>query len=144
MGEFMDDRLAQFIDRLRCGSEVNPETVAEVLSSVRFPVDPSFTEFIKHCNGAEGFLSPDQFILFWKTEDLLQLNPYSVKIEQSHGLFFFGSDGSDFGFAFDQTNGKVVGIDLIDLGQVEPKTLANSFTDFIGNLRHNPPEATNL
>ena len=105
-----------------------------LLKKIDFLIDKDYLDFIKEHNGAEGFLSDDNFILFWNVEDLIALNPYYKHDPESNNYFFFGSDGSSLGYAFDKINNNVVAIDFYEFGTTKPKRMADSFKLFIDRL----------
>jgi len=101
---------------------------------IDFQIDKDYLGFIKKHNGAEGFLSRDNYLLLWNVEDLTALNPYYKDDPECKNYFFFGSDGSNLGYAFDKSNSDVIAIDFLEIGTTEPKFIATSFKLFINKL----------
>lgn len=120
--------------KLRCNNAPQRADVEVFMNSLDFNVDPDLIEFITQCDGAEGFVSDDSFVQIWRLEDVLSLNPYYEDIEECKDLFFFGSDGSNLGFAVDKHSGNFVAIDFLDIGMKPPQTLGSSFRDFLHSL----------
>ena len=120
--------------RLHCNQAPESAKVKEFLTLLDFKVDSEFVEFVTHCDGAEGFVSDDNFVQIWSLEDILALNPYYKEIAVCNNLLFFGSDGSNLGFAVDKLTGEFVPADFIDIGTVTPKRIGISFREFLNKL----------
>lgn len=75
--------------------------VVEGLSSrlgVTLPND--YLAFLRQHNGGEGFMG-DNYIVFWKAEELADFNrDYEVE-KYAPGIFLFGSNGGGEGYGFD-------------------------------------------
>ncbi len=130
----MKQIIEKIIQRLKCNTPIDDAKRKEALNHLDFGQDPDFIEFILHCDGAEGFVTPDKFILFWSITDLVNLNPYYPGSEECRDLFFFGSDGANFGYAIDKQDNAVVGVDFMEIGESKPLQLGDSFADFLTNL----------
>ncbi len=107
---------------------------SKLLESINFKIDIDFLEFIKKYNGAEGILGENNFILFWKIEQLIALNPYYKGVKECDGLLFFASNGSNLGYAFEKKSGWIVGIDFLDISFTQPEIMAQSFDLFLNKL----------
>jgi hypothetical protein len=60
----------------------------------------SYIDFLKEHNGGEGFIG-DNYIIFWKAEELVDFNrEYEVKT-YAPGIFLFASSGGGEGYGFD-------------------------------------------
>jgi hypothetical protein len=64
----------------------------------------------------------------------LSLNPYYEGVEECDNIFFFGSDGSNYGFGFLRNSGEVVGIDFLVISHKKPVPIAVSFELFLMQL----------
>ena len=90
-----------------------------LLQKINFNIDKGFIEFIKNHNGAEGNISENSYLILWNIEQLISLNPYYEDNKECEELFFFGTDGSNLGYAFDKKSGEVVSIDFLDISQMK-------------------------
>src|SRR2546427_11050889 len=100
--------IEHIVKLLRCNTPMDDARRKDALVHLDFANDPDFIDLVLHCDGAEGFVTPDKFILFWSITDLVNLNPYYPDIEASRDLFFFGSDGANYGYAFDKQDNAIV------------------------------------
>ncbi|UKB85368.1 hypothetical protein LF887_07010 [Chryseobacterium sp. MEBOG06] len=105
-----------------------------------FNIDKDYLDFISKYNGAEGAVNADAYLSFWDIENILSCNPYYEDVEECLNLFFFGTDGSNYGYAFDKNTGKIIGIDFLDIGNTSPNIFGNSFTDFLISFSNNEHE----
>lgn len=66
--------------------------------SVKLP--KTYIEFLEKYNGGEGFIE-DNYIFFWKAEELTEFNlEYEVET-YAQGIFLFASNGGGEGYGFD-------------------------------------------
>ena len=124
----------EYLDKLKKNDVPDKDSFHALLKKDDFGIDIDYLEFIKKHNGAEGFLSNDNYILLWNVQDLIALNPYYKDEPKCTNYFFFGSDGSNLGFAFDKKNKNIIAIDFIEIGITEPEFIATSFKLFINKL----------
>ncbi len=110
---------------------------SNLLAKIDFNIDRDYLDFIKMCNGAEGFIGKNNYVLLWKAEQLIELNPYYEDNKETEELFFFGTDGSNLGYAFDKKSKKIISIDFLDISQVQPNVIADSFEAFLDKLSGN-------
>lgn len=60
----------------------------------------SYIDFLKEHDGGEGFIG-DNYIIFWKAEELVDFNrEYEVET-YAPGIFLFASSGGGEGYGFD-------------------------------------------
>ncbi|UCA61687.1 SMI1/KNR4 family protein [Chryseobacterium rhizoplanae] len=115
--------------------EVPSQSLYEkLLKKIDFNIDKEYLDFISKYNGAEGRIGSEQYLSLWDIENILSCNPYYEDVEECLNLFFIGTDGSNYGYAFEKTTGNVVGIDFLDRGNVLPEAVGNSFKDFLISL----------
>ncbi len=108
-----------------------------LINKIDFKIDEDFVLFMREFNGAEGFLNNDSFILIWNIDDIIALNPYFLDVKACVSLFFFGSDGSNLGYAFDKKNGTVVAIDFLEIMEKEPEIVGENFESFLLKFANN-------
>lgn len=124
----------EFLENLNKKNAPNEEAFNALLKKIDFLTDKDYIDFIKKHNGAGGFLSSESYILLWNIEDLIALNPYYKDEPQCMNYFFFGSDGSELGYAFDKQNNGIVSIDFLEIGNIKPEYIASSFISFVNKL----------
>lgn len=113
-------------------NEIPSQSLYEkLLNKIDFNIDKEYLDFISKYNGAEGEMGTEKYISLWNIENILSLNPYYEDVEECLNLFFFGTDGSNYGYAFDKITGKVVGIDFLNIGNSDPNIITNSFKNFL-------------
>lgn len=127
----MDERTKQIIESLDKNIRLQLDEYDFFIKSLDFDIDQDFTEFCKLYDGAQGFLSSSNYLQLWNIDDIITLNPYYVDIEECNNLYFFGSNGSNLGFAFNKENDEIVSIDFLEISLVKPKFLSNNFYSFL-------------
>jgi hypothetical protein len=130
----MKQIIIKLIETLDKNSQSSDEIYFELLAKINFQIDIDFLEFIKKHNGAEGYIGGDNFLLFWTIEQLIALNPYYEEVEECKKLFFFGTDGSNLGYAFEKETGKIISIDFLDISTVNPDFISDSFELFLEKI----------
>lgn len=103
----------------------------QLLDKIDFNIDEDYLDFIFKYNGAEGDIGSEAYLSLWDIENVLVCNPYYEDVEECKDLFFFGTEGSNYGYAFEKINGGVIGIDFLDIGNIPPNKIANTFKDFL-------------
>lgn len=101
------------------------------IETIDFDIDGEYLKFVSKYNGAEGSIGKDGYLSLWDIENVIACNPYYDDVEDCLNLFFIGTDGSNYGYAFEKNSGKIVGIDFLDIGEIEPLSIANSFIDLL-------------
>ena len=122
------------IRRLRCNGTPSEREVELFRKKIDFDLDSRFLELMTLCNGGEGFVTDQFFLQLWTMQQILELNPYYEDVEICRNLCFFGTDGSNLGFAFNKQTGQVVSIDFLELGRIDPRIEAASFAEFLTNI----------
>lgn len=130
----MKKSIEKIIERLDRNVATDEVFYFALLKKINFSIDKEFLEFIKSYNGAEGFLGENNYIAFWNVEQLISLNPYYEDNKECEELFFFATDGSNIGYAFDKKNGYIIAIDFLDISRVKPDIVADTFEAFLDNL----------
>lgn len=130
----MKSSLQKLLQNLDKNDAPDPAAYSALLAKIDFRIDEDFLEFIKTYDGAEGEMGRN-YLMLWNIEDILALNPYYEDIPECEKLFFFGSDGSSYGYAFEKDGGKIVGIDFLDIGEKEADFHAESFIEFLRKVK---------
>ncbi|HLK30773.1 MAG TPA: SMI1/KNR4 family protein [Puia sp.] len=123
-----------FLGRINKNSPPSETVFSALLEKIDFTIDKTFLHFMKNYNGASGCIDGGKCFNIWQIEDILKLNPYYDFIEQSKSLFFFGSNGSSFGYAFNKLDSSIIGIEYLDIGTIDPEIIASSFDAFLSYL----------
>jgi hypothetical protein len=127
----MEEELIALISVLNKNESPSSAVFLAFLESLDFTVDKDFIDFIQSFNGAEGFIGKSDYLILWEIDDLMSLNPYYIDNKECEGLYFIGSNGSNFGYAFDKSTGKIVGIDFLEISEVQPELISNTFISFL-------------
>jgi hypothetical protein len=130
----MNKDIEKEIGQLNKNEALDIDACSALLNKIDFNIDKDFIEFIKTHNGAEGNIRKNNYILFWNVEQIVLLNPYYEDNKESEELFFFGTNGSNLGYAFNKRNGKIVSIDFLDISRIEPDVIADTFLSFLNVL----------
>lgn len=110
--------------------------VVEGLSSslgVALPSD--YLDFLRQHNGGEGFIG-DNYIVFWKAEELADFNrEYEVE-KYAPGIVLFGSDGGGEGYGFDAESAAmpIVRVPFIGMERRYATPIAKDFPDLFAQL----------
>jgi hypothetical protein len=100
---------------------------------VALPID--YLDLLEQHNGGEGFIG-DNYIVFWKAEELADLNrEYEVE-KYAPGIFLFGSDGGGEGYGFDTQSPAmpIVRVPFIGMERCYATPVAKDFPDLFAKL----------
>jgi hypothetical protein len=102
-------------------------------SAFRLPDD--YLEFLQQTNGGEGFVG-DAYVIFWRVEELVEMNKAYQVAEYAPGLFLFGSDGGGEAFAFDTRSDSkpVVSVPFVGMELKLARPTAPNFKMFLEEL----------
>ena len=126
----MKNTIDFYIGNLNKNTSPDDSDYEELIIKIDFKIDNDFLQLIKLFNGLSGPLG-SSYVLIWKIQEMIKLNPYYDFIEECSNLFFFGSNGSSLGYAFYKANGSIVSIEFLDIGIEKPVLIAKSFEDFL-------------
>lgn len=107
--------------------------VEQFESHVGFKLPKDYVEFIRHSNGGEGFIGPNAYVIFWRLDELEELNKAYQIDERVPGLLVFGSDGGGEAFAFD-ARGSVVSIPFVGMELDLARPMGASYNEFLEEL----------
>lgn len=112
------------------------ESVVEGLSFEWGAVLPAdYLSFLRQHNGGEGFIG-DNYIVFWRAEELADFNrEYEVE-KYAPGIFLFGSDGGGEGYGFDTEAAAmpIVRVPFIGMERRYATPVAKNFPDLFAQL----------
>ncbi len=128
----MDNLLSEFTQNPPATVEMISEY--EVQASVTLP--SGYVEFLKRCNGGEGFIGENSYVIFWSVDELASMNEdYEVQ-EYMPGLLMFGSNGGGEAYGFDTRNPqwKIVQVPFIGMEWNLAQPLGLTFREFLEQL----------
>ena len=96
-----------------------------------------YLQVMAQSNGIEGFLNRVDYVILWPVEQLPELNDRYGTSEYAPGLFLFGSNGGDAGYAFDtlQDPMSIKEVPFIGMSPASAKHAGRDFDDFISQLK---------
>jgi hypothetical protein len=103
-------------------------------SGFKLPID--YIAFLQRSDGGEGFVGPNQYIIFWRLGELAAMNKAYEVEKFAPGLFLFGSDGGGEAYAFD-TRTSAVPIVFVPFVGMEPslaQVVASTFEGLLQEL----------
>jgi hypothetical protein len=130
----MED-LSRFLQRFRSHPPAASEQIASVEADlgVRFPGE--YAQFLRICNGGEGFVG-QAYAVLWDVSELGALNESYESDKWAPGFLIFGSDGGGEAFGFDTRNPNwpIVQIPFVGMNWNDARPLGETFSQFLGNL----------
>ncbi len=127
---------ARLLLRFNCNPPASAAALAEVeaQSGLRLPAE--YAAFLLQCNGGEGFIGPNAYLMLWRVEELLPSNAAYEVSDLAPGLLIFGSDGGGEAHAFDTTAASwpVVTVPFVGMDRKLIQTTAASFDGFLAAM----------
>lgn len=110
--------------------------------SARVGVAPpeSYLEFLRAHNGGEGFIG-DNYIVFWKAEELVDFNREYEAETYAPGIFLFASNGGGEGYGFDTLDAAmpIVQIPFVGMDRQHAIPVATDLPDLFARLLMDQP-----
>ena len=113
----------------------NPDVVEQLPSELGVALPSDYLDFLRQHNGGEGFVG-DNYIIFWKAEELADFNrEYEVE-KYAPGIFLFGSSGGGEGYGFDTQSAAmpIVCVPFIGMERCYAEPVAKDFADLFDKL----------
>ena len=113
----------------------DPVVVEGLASNLGVALPDDYLDFLRQHNGGEGFVG-DNYIIFWKTEELSDFNrEYEVE-KYAPGIFLFGSSGGGEGYGFDTQSAAlpIVRVPFIGMERRYAEPVAKDFPDLFTKL----------
>ncbi len=108
--------ITKLISKFRKNSKPELETLQNLNKKLDFKIDEAFIDFYKNYDGMEGdLMNSDEYIMFWKIDEIISLNPYFDNVTICNELLFFGTNGSSLGYAIDKKKSNFVAIDFYEI-----------------------------
>jgi hypothetical protein len=104
-------------------------------SQLTLPI--SYKEFLKYCNGGDGLVGANRYVILWRLEELLKLNGAYQTQEFAPGLLLFGTNGGGEAYAFDMRSCStpIVSVPFVGMAVDTVRPICGDFDVF---LRGNP------
>lgn len=95
----------------------------------------SYIQFLRAHDGGEGFVG-DNYIVFWKAEELVQFNRGYETETYAPGIFLFATNGGGEGYGFDTLDpaSPIVQIPLIGMDRQYALPVASDLPDLFARL----------
>lgn len=116
-------------------AHADPDIVEHLSAKLGIALPGDYLAFLRQHNGGEGFIG-DNYIVFWKAEELADFNrEYEIEI-YAPGLFLFGSDGGGEGYGFDTQSRAmpIVRIPFIGMERQHATPVAKDIADLFAKL----------
>ncbi|WP_291585776.1 SMI1/KNR4 family protein [Comamonas sp. UBA7528] len=99
------------------------------------PLPSDYVQFLQQHDGGEGFVG-ENYLVLWKSEELVQFNHDYESDQYAPGLILFGSDGGGEGYAFDSRTSpmSIVRVPLIGMDLLYAQFVAARFDDLWSEL----------
>lgn len=132
MSEEYETLLSEFV----ATSAGNEADVLAIEKAFTTQLPPDYRAFLLQKGGGEGFVG-DQYVVFWRAEEIVPFNiGYEVN-EYAPGLLLFGSNGAGEGFAFDLRDQRadIVMVPFIGMDLEQARSISHTFTGFLRKLK---------
>ena len=95
-----------------------------------------YEHFLRFANGGEGFIGKNSYVIFWKLEELIELNKAYEVSEYAPGIFLLGSDGGGEAYGFDMIKAHLPIVKMPFVGMTRDLVLviSSNFNDFLDAL----------
>jgi len=116
---------------------VEEGAIEEFRAASKFHLPEEYLSFLRQTNGGEGSVGEGgAYAIFWKLEELNELNDAYQVEEFAPGLFLFGSNGGGEAFAFDGRNepGRIVKVPFVGMELDSVRLIAPNFDEFLEEL----------
>jgi hypothetical protein len=123
------DPMAEFNSNL----PISITQISQFEREVGFNLPSEYASFLLVCDGGEGFIGPNAYVIFWHLGELVEMNKAYQVDEYAPGLFLFGSDGGGEAFAFDRRQAEmpIVSVPFVGMELGLSRPMGDSFKDFI-------------
>ena len=131
------------------------EAIARLREAWPHPMPDDYLDTLRWSDGLEGAVAGRGYLRLWSADAAVHFNHAYHLAELIPGVFLFGGDAAGLGYGFDGDVAErpVVSVELSGLHRRFTRTMARSFTDFLGLLAseslppgvhepldHRPPE----
>ncbi|WP_442582862.1 SMI1/KNR4 family protein [Mesorhizobium sp. ASY16-5R] len=113
----------------------HPDVIERLSAKLGGTLPGDYLALLRQHNGGEGFIG-DNYIVFWKVEELADFNrEYEVEI-YAPGIFLFGSNGGGEGYGFDTQSRAmpIVQIPFVGMERQYATPVAKDIADLFAKL----------
>lgn len=132
----MDDKIIELMSEMELTdpATINSIVAVEQKLNILFPIQ--YKEFMLKTNGAEGPIGANSYLCIWPIEEIVELNNEYGVSKFTPGLIYFGSNGSDYAYAFDIRDEvkSLVEFPFDSIHIEDAEVIADSFNQFILEL----------
>lgn len=61
---------ARLLEKYNCNPPASAAALAELERQSKFRIPAEHMELLRHCNGGEGFVGPNAYLILWRVEEL--------------------------------------------------------------------------
>ena len=97
---------------------------------------PDYKNVLLESDGLEGFISEDCYLSLWSSSDIASYNESYAVSEFVPGVLLVGTDGSDTGYGFRTSSGRIeyLAVPLVGMKLDAIEVMGHSFGDLIERL----------
>ncbi len=121
--------------KFQCNKGASQTEIAHINPAIQGFLPQDYLDFIRRCNGGEGFVS-DEYLMLWRIEELYEFNrEYEVR-KYLADVVLFGSNGGGeaFGFRKSRTNIDIIRVPFVGMSTELCVKVAGSFAEFIAGV----------
>ena len=112
--------------------------IQQLLALADGALPSDYLEFLRECDGGEGFIGDGGFLAIWPVQEVLSAREEEI-FRDAAWLIPFASDGSSSAYAFDLTSSpearRVVKIGYLEVGDREMEEhRGNTFLEFLESI----------
>lgn len=121
---------------LRLNAPALTSSIKNAESELSFEFPRDYVEFLLLGDGGVGRVGDLSHAIFWKVEELFELNNAYEVAEYAPGILLFGSNGGGEAFGFDRrfTAAPIVQIPFVGMSLDYAERLAGTFMEFLKYL----------
>ena len=131
----MNNKIESYLSQLAKIPALNNEEFYDYINKLDVSLPNDYIEFMRECNGGEGPIGENGYLILWLINELLENNlDYNIESFAS-GFFVFGKDAANTAFAFEKKTGKIYEFGFMaDLSTDPAKYCGDNFKDFLEYL----------
>jgi hypothetical protein len=116
-------------------SPADAATIRQCERQADFRLPEDYVHFLHQADGGEGFIG-NAYAIFWRVDELVEMNKTYDVSKYAPGLFLFGSDGGGEAFAFDTRTAAmpIVSVPFVGMELDMIRPLGSTFTEFLEKL----------
>lgn len=131
-----NDDLGRLLRQFKSHPPATNFAIEQLVKGTGRTLPASYTGFLRHSNGGEGFIGENSFLQLWRAEDIADLNARHAVEQYTPDLLLFGSDGAGSAYAFDfrQSPPRILCLPFIGFELRHSETLGETFEEFLLTL----------